>query len=170
MEIANAVSARIIGDCRGAIYAELAISLLLLLPLLTGVVNVSIAISSAMDLLQASRILTRNAFHAESGAITGAQLCTALTGLADSSLQAVGLDPNQYSVQILAITNVPASTNAASTTQAMQIIFSPAAHSTAASYALVPIRPFPAYVAVNAALALEMGACQRLAAPIEVVL
>lgn len=148
----------LIGDCRGAVYAELALSFILLLPLFAGVVKVSLLLNSSIDLIQASRIITRSSFHAQAVS-SGAELCGALTNLTSEALSSVGLDPLRYSIDVIPVENGEVDPEGGQYSQALQIVVS-APHSASA---LFHIPPFPAYVSASGILVSEMGACSQAA-------
>jgi hypothetical protein len=149
----------VVHECRGAVFAEMALVLVLVLPLFAGVVKVSLVLNSAIDLIQASRLVTRSSFHTSNSVMGETNLCDSLTHLADSSLLAMGLSPERYSVSVTLASDVVA-TLPTNTTPVLVTMRLP--DSAGLLDGFIRVDPFPAYIFVKSSDASELGSCERI--------
>lgn len=139
-------------NSRGAVLAELSLALVVIMPIFAGVVRISLLVSQRMDLIQASRILTRDSFVAASSATSGVDLCAALRQVAGTSLESVGLQPLAYTVSV----STPSSPSLPDSfpSYAVMVAIAPWQKS-----GLLPLQEFPTFVFVKSAVAQDLGAC-----------
>jgi hypothetical protein len=133
---------------QGSTLIELAILLAILTPLLVGTFSLASALSARLDLIEASRLITRRSFYVRTDTI---DLCEDLKGSATESLSAAGVSTERVAINVSRVGEPSLSTPFVP----IQIDF---AISDPASFQLFP-STFSAFVWASSTAAADLGPC-----------